>query len=158
MISGSPITNGSGSLSCSTGTWTGHPTSFTYTWERGARGATTDNDGSWTAIPGATGNTYTPTPADDDARVRCHVYASNFKGTRDNPSLGIRTDPAIPAVVAAPSVVGVATAGQVVRCDPGQWSNFPSFSYQWLRDGQPIGGATSADYTVKALVQRADAR
>ena len=81
--------------------------------------------------------------------MRCHVYASNFKGMLDNPSLGIRTDPGVPGEISAPSVVGVVAANNVVHCDPGQWTNFPSFEYQWMRDSHPIAGATSSDYTIR---------
>lgn len=45
-----------------------------------------------------------------------------------------------------------ASVGQTVTCDPGTWSNGPaSFSYQWLRSGEPIAGATSPSYTMQAL-------
>jgi hypothetical protein len=149
QLTGNPSTGGTGHLTCGTGTWTGHPTSFTYTWERGARAATADGDASWTAIPGATGNTYAPTSADDAARVRCHVYAANFKGTGDNVSTGIRTDPGIPGILSAPQVVGVVAAGNQVRCDTGQWTNNPSFKVVWLRDGEPLTYATSTEYTIQ---------
>ena len=148
QLTGNPITTGSGSLSCSPGTWTGHPTTYTYTWERGMRGAA-ENDSSWTAIPGAVGDTYVPTTADDSAVVRCHVYAENFKGTGDATSLPIRTDSAIPAVTIAPQVTGTVAADQIIHCDPGKWTGNPTFHYEWLRDGTPLPLDTGSDYRVK---------
>jgi len=61
-------------LSVSQGTWTGTtPMSFFYTWQRG--------DGtSFTPIPGATGSTYTITPADVGHDFLVQVKAQNSLG------------------------------------------------------------------------------
>jgi hypothetical protein len=56
-------------LSCSTGTWTGAPTSFTYTWSR---------DG--TPIAGATHSTYAVLSIDQGRRLTCTVSAANAAG------------------------------------------------------------------------------
>ena len=37
-----------------------------------------------------------------------------------------------------------------MTCDPGTWTGSPDFSFQWLRDGAAIAGATSSTYTVTA--------
>lgn len=42
------------------------------------------------------------------------------------------------------------TLGQILSCEPGDWSGSPEFGYQWLRNGQPVTGATSASYTLSA--------
>jgi hypothetical protein len=57
-------------LTCSTGTWTGDPTSFTYTWSR---------DG--TPIAGATHSTYTVQSIDAGQTLTCTVSAGNGAGT-----------------------------------------------------------------------------
>ena len=56
-------------LTCSTGTWTGAPTSFTYTWSR---------DG--TPIPGATHSTYAVQSIDQGRTLTCTVTAANAAG------------------------------------------------------------------------------
>ncbi len=56
------------------------------------------------------------------------------------------------ANVAPPVVSGVALVGKQLTADPGKWdASGATFTYQWLRDGAAIAGATSAKYTtVKA--------
>ncbi|WP_375383691.1 LamG-like jellyroll fold domain-containing protein [uncultured Microbacterium sp.] len=56
------------------------------------------------------------------------------------------------ASVAPPVVSGVALVGKQLTADPGKWdASGATFTYQWLRDGAAIAGATSAKYTtVKA--------
>ncbi len=70
--------------------------------------------------------------------------------------------PSAPFNTAAPSVSGTATTGSLLSCASGSWTGenelalsagWPltsPFSYQWLRDGAPIAGATSPAYTVQA--------
>ena len=47
-----------------------------------------------------------------------------------------------------PQIVGTMAVGQSVTCTEGTWGGSPSFTYEWLRDGTPIGGATARDYTI----------
>lgn len=51
-----------------------------------------------------------------------------------------------------PGINGTPAVGQVVTADQGQWTSAGSatFEVQWLRDGTPIQGATSGEYTVVA--------
>lgn len=52
-----------------------------------------------------------------------------------------------PAVTAAPAISGTVALGSTLTCSTGAWTNAPtSFTYQWLRGGSAIGGATSATY------------
>jgi hypothetical protein len=46
---------------------------------------------------------------------------------------------------AHPAITGAAAVGSTLTANPGDWDSGMSFSYQWLRDGQPI--ATGATYT-----------
>jgi hypothetical protein len=62
-------------LSCSTGTWTGSPTSYAYQWDISANGST-----GWTNI-GTTTNTYTPVTGDQNKYLRCTVTATNTDGS-----------------------------------------------------------------------------
>jgi hypothetical protein len=53
-----------------------------------------------------------------------------------------------PTVVDVPHVSAM---GAVASCTMGNWTNVPtSYTYAWQRDGSPISGATSADYTMVA--------
>ena len=49
----------------------------------------------------------------------------------------------------APQLSGDATPGAALSCSTGQWSPAAdTFSYQWLRDGAVIAGASAASYTL----------
>jgi len=75
-ISGTPAT--AQTLSCSTGTWSGDPTGFTYAWTR---------DGA--PIPGATGSTYVTVAADDGTAIACIVTAQSPQGSTQASSAAV---------------------------------------------------------------------
>ena len=53
--------------------------------------------------------------------------------------------------VKAPGISGIVRVGSRVTASPGTWSVAGlTFTYQWLYNGRPIGGATAAAYTVPA--------
>lgn len=57
----------------------------------------------------------------------------------------------VPMCTAAPAITGTVTVGQVLTCSNGTWTNSPSsYTYQWLRSGYAIGGATAGTYTLVA--------
>jgi Collagen triple helix repeat (20 copies) len=59
------------------------------------------------------------------------------------------TDHPGPVSTAAPQIVGGAVEGEALRATAGTWTGAtPQFSWQWLRDGQPIAGATGETYVV----------
>jgi hypothetical protein len=58
------------------------------------------------------------------------------------------TSVARPSPLAFPTITGSLQTGQVATCGPGSWSGSPTFGYQWLRTGVPIGLATAATYTL----------
>jgi hypothetical protein len=78
------------------------------------------------------------------------------------PAINAAMVPSMPFDVAAPSVSGTPTVGSLLSCSSGSWTGEPEltlsvgwpltapFSYQWLRDGAPIAGATSPAYIVQA--------
>ena len=68
-VIGGPPTIGT-TLSCSTGTWTGNPESFSYAWTRAGA-----------PVAGATGPTYVVTLGDVDQALRCVVTATNDGGS-----------------------------------------------------------------------------
>lgn len=82
-----PVASGTGEegevLSCTTGTWTGDPTSYSYQWE---------SDG--TPIAGATASTFTVTASEEATDVTCAVKATNSAGisaASDSNSITIST-------------------------------------------------------------------
>ena len=55
-----------------------------------------------------------------------------------------------PANTAAPVASGTGTVGQTLSVTNGTWTNSPTFTYQWLRGGATIAGATAATYVLVA--------
>ena len=62
---------------------------------------------------------------------------------------------AAPVQTAAPVASGTSALGQTLTCSEGKWvgSPTPTYSYQWLREGSAIAGATSATYVVQSADQ-----
>ena len=56
-----------------------------------------------------------------------------------------------PTVVAgAPTITGKARVGKTLTANPGTWvPGRVTFTYQWLRNGAPIAGATGSKYKLK---------
>ena len=156
---GAPVVTGTGVvgtvLSSGTGTWNGAPTSFTYRWRSGG-----------VNVSGATGSTYTVRAADVGQLIVCRVTAYNAtsSGTQDSQGiLGVAgtpppetpTTPDTPAPpaptalanTAPPTVAGKYVVGKKLTASAGTWSQLPtSTTYQWLRNGVPIKGATGVRY------------
>ncbi len=63
--------------------------------------------------------------------------------------------PQPPVNTALPQITGNPAVGSTLSASTGYWSGDDpiSFSYQWLRDGQPIAGSTDATYTVSLVDQ-----
>jgi len=114
-------------------------------------------------IPGATSSTYTPDPSQAGSLLQCRVRAANAEGGAvaigetllvDHAHQGgpVPRPPMVgsPPQLALPQLPAEPTVGQTLQCETGDWSAAPSFTYQWYRDGDPIGGAASASYEVQA--------
>jgi hypothetical protein len=137
-ISGTPVFGQV--LTASPGTWSEAGTTFAYQWRRGG-----------TDIPGATASTYQAGAADLGMQLSVRVTAS--KTTFAD---GIATSAATGAVqpaalsVGAPTIKGKARVGKTLTALPGSWGPTPlTLSYQWLRNGAPITGATGTAYKLK---------
>jgi len=102
-------------------------------------------------IGGANGTSYTLQPEDAGTVV-------SFSTTGSKPAMTSVTRTVSSAVVAkadlssaaTPTITGTAKAGTALTAVPGDWTPGPiTFSYQWLRDGKPIAGATAATYQLQ---------
>jgi hypothetical protein len=115
---------------------------FTYQWLR---------NGS--AITGAVGGTYTLGDADVGAQIRVQVSYTDGQGTTESLT-SAQTAPAAnvnDAPTGLPFIHGSATENQALTADPsglGDADGLGAFSYQWLRNGAAVGGATNSTYTL----------
>ena len=129
-----------GVLTCSTGTWSGSPTGYTYQWKR---------DGA--TIAGEVATTHTVVTADQSHTLTCTVTATNPTGSTPATSAGtaIPAGAVAPANTVLPAITGTATVGNTLTCSQGTWSGSPtSYAYQWKRDGTQLGGKTTSTYVV----------
>ena len=102
-------------------------------------------------IPGETGGTYTPSLEDVGHEISVGV-TSTLAGlpvlstvTNILPISAIGEESL--SATAAPTVSGTARIGKVLSASGTQWNqDGVTTTYQWLRDGVPINGATAASY------------
>jgi hypothetical protein len=111
-------------------------------------------DGS--PIAGATTSHYTPQATQAGSFVQCIAHASNAEGGSVAAGAPLVIDkahaggaPPRPPANGLPKLPEP-SVGQSLQCLPGSWGGAPSFSYQWLRNGTAIGGATSDTYETQA--------
>lgn len=137
LINGTPTVGQT--LSAAAGAWSGKPApTYGYQWLRDA-----------VPISGATSSTYELQAADYGKVISVTVVATNSEGSDSATSAGTAAVAGIaPANTAAPSISGTTTIGETLTGSDGSWTGAPtpSLSRQWLRDGEPISGATSSTY------------
>lgn len=126
-------------LTCQPGPWNGSPT-FSYQWLRNG-----------TAIGGATDSTYVPAASDQGTTIQCRLSGMNDKGASISFSRSVTIAADLPLATAPPVLDGSPAAGETLTCEEGAWQGAPtSISYQWLRNGAVIGGASSSAYALIA--------
>jgi hypothetical protein len=139
LITGTPQVDKT--LTATTSGWLPAGATFTYQWLRNG-----------VAISGEVSETYDVVPADIGALIS--VAATPFL---DNYIPTVRTSRETLAVYAAtfgatrpvPTISGLEKVGAALTASFSGWTPSPtSVSYQWLRDGAAISGATSALYTL----------
>ena len=106
-------------LTASAGTWTGNP-SFSYQWQQ------CDNSGqSCFDLGGGTGSSYQPSANDVGHMVTVVVTATNTGGSATAAASPVGPIDASPQNQVAPTIGGVAMAGQTLTASPGTWSGSP---------------------------------
>jgi hypothetical protein len=150
-ISGTP--RDGQTLTSTNGTWAGtQPISYTRQWRR------CDSAGNNCAnIAGATGTSYTLTPADVGSTIRVVVTGSNSAGSSSASSgqTGV-VQAAPPQNTSPPTISGTARDGQTLTASRGDWTGTPTinYAYQWRRCDSAgnnctnIAGATGTTYTL----------
>lgn len=150
--SSAPVVSGTAAvgqtLSATSGTWTGSPTSYAYQWRR-CSGTTCTN------ISGATSTTYAIQSADVSYTLDVVVSATNDAGTVAAASSPTAQVVGVPKVGAMPRISGKPKLGGKLRATTGTWNGPPTgYAYQWLRCNagggscSRIAGATTSGYTV----------
>jgi hypothetical protein len=139
-------------LTSTTGTWTGSPTSYVRQWLRcDTAGANCTN------ISGATSTTYVLTATDVGKTIRVKVTATNGSGSANvNSAQTATVVAAAPVVSAVPTISGTAKDGQTLTSTTGTWSGTPTITYarQWNRCNSggtgcvAISGAAGTTYVV----------
>ncbi|WP_308799464.1 polysaccharide deacetylase family protein [Agromyces silvae] len=129
-------------LTANPGTWTPAPSTYTYQWLRNG-----------TAITGATNATYAPVAADVGTTLTVRVSGTPAGATAASATSAGVTVTAAPVTVTpgTPTITGTPRVGSVLTANPGTWSPAGlGFTYQWLRNGTAIAGATAQTYTAVA--------
>lgn len=130
-------------LSCTTGTWTNSPTSYSYAWTRNG------------VATGATGPNYTSVTADITTQVACEVTATNLSGstTAQSNTLAIAAaGGGVPTNTVLPVISGLGVTGEPLTCTTGTWTNSPTaYVYYWLKDGSIPVGTDSNTFIPTAL-------
>ncbi|WP_308222243.1 peptidoglycan DD-metalloendopeptidase family protein [Microbacterium oleivorans] len=116
------------------------PVSVAYQWLRGG-----------TALAGATAASYTPVAADGGATLSVRVTVTK---TGYAPLVRTSAGVVVGRVMSPPSsvtITGTGTVGATLTAVPGTWVPAGvSLTYQWLRGGAPITGATARTYRLVA--------
>ena len=145
-----PLINGKAqvgeTLTAQPGSWSPEPTSYSYVWSANN-----------TPIPGATAQTYKPVEGDVGKVIRVQVTAKRegyTAATTTSDATGQvsldGTDPTKLVNKTKPVVEGTAQVGKTLTAKSGDWTNSPTFTYQWLADGQDIANASGTTYVLAA--------
>lgn len=107
-----------------------------------------------TVIDGAADQgSYTPVAADlgHEVSVKVTGHKDGFTDqTVDSNALPVGVGDA-PVFTVQPTVAGTHKVGNTLVAKPGAWGegSLPTYGYQWRRDGAPITGATTDEYTLR---------
>jgi len=137
-VSGTPAAGST--LKAAAGTWAPAPSSLTYQWKRNG-----------IAIAGATASTYKLVAADAGTKITVSTTATRATYTTTTKTSAVVTVESIFTTAPAPTVSGTPKVGSTLTAGAGAWSPAPTtLSYQWMRGGTAIAGATSSTYRLVA--------
>jgi hypothetical protein len=128
-------------LTAKPGTWSPTSVTFTYRWLRAG-----------VAISGATTSTYILTAADIGKKVTVKVTVAKT-GYATASATSIETAAVVMGTLtsAVPTISGTASVGKTLTAKPGAWGpETVTLTYQWLRTGVAISGATTSTYKLTA--------
>jgi len=127
-------------LTSSTGSWSGAPTSYAYQWKRSAT-----SGGTYSDIAAATSNSYVVSDSDVGYFIKVSVIATNGLGS-SSASLSTATSVVVdiaPTNTALPAITGTARIGETLTSSKGSWTSSPTasttYTYQWKR-ASTVGG------------------
>ena len=104
-----------------------------------------------TGVNGKDGIRYFAAPFADGSSSTLSSGASADNGQIVPVQATVDYVPAPLANVVSPAISGTPSPGSTLSCSNGTWAKTPTrYSYQWLRDGQPISGATKSQYQASA--------
>lgn len=126
-------------LTADAGTWAPATVALTYQWLR---------NGS--VISGQTAPTYRLVAADLGARISVRVTGALGASSVITTSATTSAVKAGALQAATPTLSGTAKVGSRLTAKTGTWTTGTTFTYQWLRDGVRIAGATRSTYTPSA--------
>ena len=105
-----------------------------------------DKSSTPTNLPSTFGNY----PVQFQPRIRSNgMVARTASGALDLGTFEIE-DSTVPAVTTLPSISGSSVIGSTLTASPGVWTNSPSYTFQWMRNGVTIANATSNTYTTSS--------
>ena len=144
-------------LTAAPGTWAGVGNTYAYQWQR-------DAGAGYVVITGATAVTYTLQAADESAKVRVRVTASNVDGSAiaySDPTGAVAKAPPVNSSIPTPT--GTTARSGVLTAGPGSWAGVGNtYAYQWQRDAGAgyvaIASATGSTYTLQAADESAKVR
>ncbi len=120
-------------LTASPGKWSPADATISFRWRADGVG-----------IAGATGATFTPTPAQEGKMLSVRVTAARL-GYPTTSVVSASTPAVLPGVIAntvAPSISGDAKVDATLTASAGSWNPSPdALTYQWSADGAPVAGA-----------------
>ncbi|GAA2986420.1 hypothetical protein JOD63_002278 [Microbacterium terrae] len=138
LLSATPTVSGTAAvgstLTAKAGTWTSS-TTLTYQWYANS-----------SAISGATKSSYRLSNATAGKQISVKITGKR-SGYTTVSKTSTRTAKVI--MTATPTISGTAAVGSTLTAKSGTWTRGTAFSYQWLRNGVAISGATSATFRAR---------
>jgi hypothetical protein len=161
-VSVAPVITGTSrtgdTLSATTGSWTGSPSSYSYQWKRSLT-----SGGSLVDIASATNSTYVVSEFDVGYFIKVAVSATNGIGT-SSAATSLETTAVVdiaPTNTTAPLITGIARTGATLTATTGSWTSSPSpsttYTYQWKRANTSGGSYTDITSAVNSTYVLTDA-